>query len=54
MQQLSGARIKIADIDHSLICKAQKRLDSLTKPQGSLGKLEELDIPWVAKKIVKI
>ncbi|NQT06684.1 MAG: nicotinate-nucleotide--dimethylbenzimidazole phosphoribosyltransferase [Candidatus Omnitrophica bacterium] len=32
---------KIEEIDHSLRDKTQKRLDNLTKPQGSLGRLEE-------------
>jgi nicotinate-nucleotide--dimethylbenzimidazole phosphoribosyltransferase len=33
---------RIRPLDKSLEVEAQKRLDSLTKPQGSLGKLEEL------------
>jgi nicotinate-nucleotide--dimethylbenzimidazole phosphoribosyltransferase len=33
---------KIRPLDLSIETEAQKRLDSLTKPQGSLGKLEEL------------
>ncbi len=33
---------KIAKIDQELMEKAQLRLDNLTKPQGSLGRLEEL------------
>jgi nicotinate-nucleotide--dimethylbenzimidazole phosphoribosyltransferase len=33
---------KIHPLDLSVETEAQKRLDSLTKPQGSLGKLEEL------------
>ncbi len=32
----------IRPLNHSSDTEAQKRLDSLTKPQGSLGKLEEL------------
>jgi len=32
----------ITEPDSALLCKAQKRLDNLTKPQGSLGRLEEL------------
>ncbi len=32
----------IAEPDSTLLGKAQKRLDNLTKPQGSLGRLEEL------------
>jgi nicotinate-nucleotide--dimethylbenzimidazole phosphoribosyltransferase len=33
---------RIRPLDKSLEVEAQKRLDSLTKPQGSLGRLEEL------------
>ncbi|UCD55422.1 MAG: nicotinate-nucleotide--dimethylbenzimidazole phosphoribosyltransferase [Candidatus Omnitrophota bacterium] len=40
---------KIEKIDYALSEKTQKRLDNLTKPQGSLGRLEEL-----AGKIVDI
>ena len=32
----------IEDLDEKLVDKAKKRLDSLTKPLGSLGKLEKL------------
>jgi nicotinate-nucleotide--dimethylbenzimidazole phosphoribosyltransferase len=39
----------IEEIDYSYLEKTQKRLDSLTKPKGSLGRLEEL-----AKRIVEI
>lgn len=39
----------IKNIDQSLVEKAQKRLDSLTKPKDSLGRLEEF-----AKKMVAI
>lgn len=42
MQKLSQIIEKIAPIDYNLIEKAQRRLDNLTKPQGSLGRLEEL------------
>ena len=33
---------QIRPLDRSVESAAQERLDSLTKPQGSLGKLEEL------------
>jgi nicotinate-nucleotide--dimethylbenzimidazole phosphoribosyltransferase len=33
---------RIRPLDRSSECAAQQRLDSLTKPQGSLGRLEEL------------
>lgn len=49
MQRLNETISKIERIDHSLAEKTQKRLDNLTKPQGSLGRLEEL-----AKQIVEI
>ncbi len=41
--------IRIGGIDKGLFSVAQQRLDSLTKPQGSLGRLEEF-----AKQIVTI
>jgi len=40
---------RIESIDFSLAARTQDRLDHLTKPQGSLGRLEEL-----AKQIVEI
>lgn len=49
MQKLSETLSKIEKIDYSLATKTQKRLDNLTKPQGSLGRLEEL-----AKQMVVI
>lgn len=49
MEKLKEVINKIEAIDHSLAEATQKRLDNLTKPQGSLGRLEEL-----AKKIVEI
>ncbi|NQU95016.1 MAG: nicotinate-nucleotide--dimethylbenzimidazole phosphoribosyltransferase [Candidatus Omnitrophica bacterium] len=49
MANLKETIKKIDKIDYSLAEKTQKRLDSLTKPKGSLGKLEEL-----AKQIVEI
>lgn len=49
MQKLDETISKIEGIDNSLVEKTQKRLDNLTKPQGSLGRLEEL-----AKQIVEI
>lgn len=49
MDKIKGALSKIEKIDDSLAQKTQERLDNLTKPQGSLGRLEEL-----AKQIVEI
>ncbi|MDD4910160.1 MAG: nicotinate-nucleotide--dimethylbenzimidazole phosphoribosyltransferase [Candidatus Omnitrophica bacterium] len=53
---------KIQDIDAEFIKMAQRRLDNLTKPQGSLGRLEELarqicgikgrELPDIKKKSV--
>lgn len=40
---------KITSLDYKLMEEVQKRLDNLTKPQGSLGRLEEL-----AKQVVGI
>lgn len=49
MQKLNETLRKIEKIDHSFSETAQKRLDNLTKPPGSLGRLEDM-----AKKIVEI
>jgi len=49
MKKLKEIIGKIERIDQSLAKITQKRLDSLTKPQGSLGLLEEL-----AKQVVEI
>lgn len=49
MGKLAGIIEKIEPVDQDLMEEAQKRLDFLTKPQGSLGRLEEL-----AKKLVGI
>ncbi len=49
MEKIKEMISKIRLIDTELEHKAQKHLDNLTKPQGSLGKLE-----WLAKKIVAI
>ena len=49
MGKLDNVVNRIDPIDQGLMEEAQKRLDFLTKPQGSLGRLEEL-----AKKLVGI
>lgn len=49
MSKLKEVVNQIEDVDHSLMVKTQERLDSLTKPLGSLGRLEE-----VAKQVAGI
>ena len=49
MKKINEVIAEIGDLDSDLMGKAQERLDNLTKPQGSLGRLEEL-----AKLIVGI
>jgi nicotinate-nucleotide--dimethylbenzimidazole phosphoribosyltransferase len=47
MQKLNQTISKIEKIDFSLTKETQRRLDNLTKPQGSLGRLEELAMQMV-------
>lgn len=42
IEQLEGILEEISPIDKIVMAKAQDRLDNLTKPRGSLGKLETL------------
>ncbi len=49
MSKLNDALNAIAPLDKALLDKAQERLDTLTKPKDSLGRLEEF-----ARKIVGI
>ncbi len=42
MQKITDILKKIQPIDLAIVQKTQKRLDNLTKPLGSLGRLEEL------------
>jgi len=49
MEKLKDTIKKIQSPDPGLLEKAQAKLDDLTKPQGSLGRLEEL-----AKQMVSI
>lgn len=49
MNKIAETIAKISGLDYKLMDVAQERLDNLTKPQGSLGRLEEL-----AKQIVGI
>ncbi|NWF52743.1 MAG: nicotinate-nucleotide--dimethylbenzimidazole phosphoribosyltransferase [Nitrospirae bacterium] len=48
MSKLKNTINSILHIDKSFLEKAQKRLDNLTKPQGSLGRLEEFAMRFVA------
>ena len=49
MQKLKETISKIEKLDVSLMEETQRRLDNLTKPRGSLGRLEE-----IAKQVVGI
>lgn len=42
MKKIEEVIGKISELDYALMQKTQNRLDNLTKPQGSLGRLEEL------------
>src|SRR4051812_18364160 len=44
MTRLSEVTSRIAPLDRAAMAAARERQDSLTKPQGSLGHLEELSI----------
>ena len=48
MNDLSQIIAQIEPVDPAWLARAQERLDSLTKPQGSLGRLEELAACYVA------
>jgi nicotinate-nucleotide--dimethylbenzimidazole phosphoribosyltransferase len=48
MTEVSQIIAQIEPLDPSWLQRAQERLDSLTKPQGSLGRLEELAARYVA------
>jgi len=49
MKSLKCALSGIKKLDNALAEETQRRLDNLTKPQGSLGRLEDL-----AKQVVEI
>lgn len=44
MDLLNDTIAKVADVDKEFMVKARERLDSLVKPLGSLGRLEEIAI----------
>ena len=46
--ELAQLTSQIKPLDPEWLTRAQERLDSLTKPPGSLGKLEELAAQYVA------
>ena len=48
MNELSQIIAQIEPVDPAWLARAQERLDFLTKPQGSLGRLEELAARYVA------
>lgn len=48
MKQLKKVLAKVGAADAALAAKTQARLDRLTKPAGSLGKLEEIACRYVA------
>ncbi len=48
MKELSQIIFQIKPVDPGWLAQAQERLDSLTKPPGSLGRLEELAARYVA------
>jgi nicotinate-nucleotide--dimethylbenzimidazole phosphoribosyltransferase len=62
MQRLNETLAGIRSIDHALAARTQDRLDHLTKPQGSLGRLEDLarqvveitgeEVPRTANKVI--
>ena len=63
MNALQNVLSNIRPVDQELQDKTQKRLDNLTKPPGSLGRLEELarryvtitgnEYPKIKKKVTK-
>ena len=50
MKQLSQILAEIKPVEPEWLTQAQERLDSLTKPIGSLGRLEELAARYVAMR----
>lgn len=50
LDQLQDILNDIKPVDNSLSCKIQTHLDDLTKPQGSLGRLEEIAMKYALAK----
>ena len=48
MEDLRAACLTLPEGDDAAVAEAQRRQDSLTKPQGSLGRLEEI-VAWLAR-----
>ena len=48
MEDLRAACLTLPEGDDAAVAEAQMRQDSLTKPQGSLGRLEEI-VAWLAR-----
>src|SRR5262245_236557 len=48
LDDLRSACLKLPEGDETAVASAKRRQDSLTKPQGSLGRLEEI-VAWLAR-----
>jgi nicotinate-nucleotide--dimethylbenzimidazole phosphoribosyltransferase len=48
LEDLRAACLTLPEGDETAVASAQRRQDSLTKPQGSLGRLEEI-VAWLAR-----
>ena len=48
IEDLRAACLTLPEGDEAAVAEAQRRQDSLTKPQGSLGRLEEI-VAWLAR-----
>lgn len=48
LEDLRAACLTLSEGDETAVAAAQKRQDSLTKPQGSLGRLEDI-VAWLAR-----
>ena len=48
LEELRAACLTLPAGDDAAVAAAQRRQDSLTKPQGSLGRLEDI-VAWLAR-----